>query len=148
MPRGRHWGYQYPIMLCNITQNAMGQPSGGGGGILPGPARGVPCQGDTLPGGYPAGGYPARGVPCWGVPCWGYPARGYPHRVPPTWGQDGGRQVGYHTWQGTPHPHQVRMGGYPVRTTEGVLTTQRAVCLLRSRRRTFLFSKLRNQALT
>ena len=30
------------------------------------------------------------------------------------------------------------MGGYPVRTTEGVLTTQRAVCLLRSRRRTSL----------
>ena len=30
-------------------------------------------------------------------------------------------------------------GGYPVRTTEGVLTTRRVVCLLRSRRRTFLF---------
>ena len=34
-----------------------------GGGY---PARGVPCQGGTLPGGYPAGGYPAGGVPCWG----------------------------------------------------------------------------------
>ena len=31
-----------------------------------------------------------------------------------------------------------RTGGYPVRTTKGVLTTRRAVCLLRSRRRTFL----------
>ena len=66
-PRG---GYPYPIMLCNIVQNAMGQTSGGcparssQGGY---PARssrgGVPCQG-----GYPAGGtllggefYPARG---------------------------------------------------------------------------------------
>ena len=46
-------GYPYPIMLCNISQNAMGQTPGGG--TLPGPA-GV--------GGYPAGG----GVPCQGVP--------------------------------------------------------------------------------
>ena len=38
-------GYPYPIMLCNITQNSMGQTPGG-----------IPCQ---------------RGVPCWGgeVPC-------------------------------------------------------------------------------
>ena len=56
-------GYPYPIMLCNISQNAMGQTPGGGG-TLPGPAGGVPCQihlGGTLPGGYPAGGgYPGR----------------------------------------------------------------------------------------
>ena len=51
--------------------------------------------------------------------------RGYPGR--------GGTQVWY-------PPAQVRRGGYPVRTTEGVFTTRRAVCLLRSRRRTFLFS--------
>ena len=54
-------GYPYPIMLCNITQNAMGQL---GGGTLPGPAGGdggypgggVPCQGGTLagPGGVPS----------------------------------------------------------------------------------------------
>ena len=88
-------------MLCNISQNAMGQTPRGvpsqvqpGGGNLPGPARG-----GTLPGGYPAGGYPGR--------------------VSPRPGQDG--------------------GGYPVRTTEGVLTTRRAVGLLRSRRRTFLY---------
>ena len=86
------------------------------GGTLPGPAR----RGGTLPGGT---------LP-WGVPCWGgillgggYPARGYPGRV---------------------RPGQVRMGGtlpggFPVRTTEGILTTWRAECLLRSRRRTFLF---------
>ena len=36
-------GYPYPIMLCNITQNAMGQtPGGGGGGTRPGPAGGYP----------------------------------------------------------------------------------------------------------
>ena len=48
----------------------------------------------------------------------------------------GGTQVG------TPPPGPGRgvpcWGGYPDRTTEGVLTTRRAVCLLRSRRRTFL----------
>ena len=52
-------GYPYPIMLCNISQNAMGQPGGGyparfsRGGTL---AWGVPW-----PGGYPGqGGYPGR----------------------------------------------------------------------------------------
>ena len=75
--------------------------------------------GDTLPGpaggGYPAGGgmYPAGGVPCRGR---GYSAGGYPARGVPCWGE----------------------GGYPVRTTEGVLSTRQAICLLRSRRRTFL----------
>ena len=42
-------GYPYPIMLCNITQNAMGQT----------PGRGVPSQVQW-------GGYPARLG--WGVP--------------------------------------------------------------------------------
>ena len=108
-------GYPYPIMLCNISQNAMGQTPRGEGGTLPGPAGGwYPARsswgGDTLPGS--AGGYPAGGDTLLG----GYPARGY-------------------------RPGQVRTGerGYPVRTTEGVLTTRRAVCLLGSRRRTFLF---------
>ena len=52
-------GYPYPIMLCNITQNAMGQP-GGGGGTLPGPAggRGYSGRGGTLAGG---GGVPWLG---------------------------------------------------------------------------------------
>ena len=50
-------------------------------------------------------------------------AGGYPGQVPPPGGLPR---------SGTPP------GGYPGRTTEGVLTTRRAVCLLRSRRRTFL----------
>ena len=60
-------GYPYPIMLCNISQNAMGQL--GGGGTLPGPAGGgYPGWGGTLAGGYPGqGGYPG-----WG----GYPGQG------------------------------------------------------------------------
>ena len=104
------------------------------------------------------GGYPARsswgGVPCWGgVPREGYPPSqvrvgGYPCRVPPLarsgWGVPcrggypaGGTQVGY-----PPPARSGWGGGYPVRTTEGVLASQRTVCLLRSRRRTFLFDIL------
>ena len=90
-----HGVYPYPIMLCNISQNAMGQTPRGG--TLPGPAGG-----DTL-----QGGYPARGT------------------LP------GGTQVRY-------PPVRSGWGGYPVRTTEGVLTTQQVVCLLHSCRRTFL----------
>ena len=70
---------------------------------------------------YPDGGYPTSGTPPvapgWGVPRWGVPEVGYPaHR----------------TWPG---------GGYPTsyRITDGVLDTPRSVCLLRSRRKTFLF---------
>ena len=84
-------GYPYPIMLCNITQNSMGQTPRGG--TLPGPPRGVPFQ--VQLGGYPAGGVPCQGYPAWGIPCQGYPARRYPSRVPPLarsgWG---GTQVG------------------------------------------------------
>ena len=72
-------GYPYPIMLCNISQNAMGQPGGY-------PARS--SQGGTLAGGYPGrGGTLARGVPWWGVPWQGVPWSGTPTPQP---GQDGG----------------------------------------------------------
>ena len=61
-------------MLCNISQNAMGQPGGGvpcqvqPGGTLAGPAGGVPW-----PGGAPwQGGYPGRG----GTLAGGYPGSG------------------------------------------------------------------------
>ena len=102
--------YPYPIMLCNISQNAMGQLRGG---TLQGPGGGVPCQ--VQPGGVPwLGGYPGWGVPCpegrvpWlgggtlagGVPCpGGTLAGGYPVQ--------GGTLPG-----GVPY-----LGGYPVRTT-------------------------------
>ena len=55
-------GYPYPIMLCNISQNAMGQLGGVPCQVQLG---GVPCQ--VQPGGYPgrggtlAGVYPGRG---------------------------------------------------------------------------------------
>ena len=74
-----------------------------------------------------------RGVPCWGggtqvppkVRAGGYPARG-------TWG--------WGTLPGTPRGQD---GGYPARgvprTAHGVLDTPQSVCLLHSRRRTFLF---------
>ena len=108
-------GYPYPIMLCNITQNSMGQTPGGY------PARsswGVPCPGGTLLG-VPYLGTPLARSGWGGTLPGGYPAGGYPHKVPPGRvplpqpGQDGG------------YPAK----GYPVRTTEGVLTTRRAVCL-------------------
>ena len=146
-------------MLCNITQNSMGHTPRGG--TQPGPAGGYPArsgQGGTLLGGYPGrvpsgqvrmegtqvgyhpwpgqdGGYPGR-VPLAGylprpggtLP-WGGTQVGYPHgRVPPSPGPG---------WR-VPCQEGDQDGGYPVRTTEGVLTTRRAVCLLRSRRRTFL----------
>ena len=94
---------------------------------------GVPLPGPIGRGGTPARsrwkGYSCqvqrRGVPqpglTRGYPCW----VGTPPRVPPC-----------QTWLGgTP------MGGYPTsyRITDGVLDTPRSVCLLRSRRRTFLF---------
>ena len=56
-------GYPYPIMLCNISQNAMGQTPGGD--TLPGPAGGVPCGGVPCQVGYPPPGQDG-GVPCRG----------------------------------------------------------------------------------
>ena len=101
---------------------------------------------------------PGWGVPCWGVPCLGYPlsdlAGGYPTLgtppppVRPGWGVP---HLGYHheTWpggyptSGTP-THQTWLGGgvTPLRVTDGVLDALRSVCLLRSRRRTFLFQNI------
>ena len=72
-------GYPYPIMLCNITKNAMGQGEipcqVQGGGILPGPGGGR----GTLPG--PGRGGTQLGVPCQvhaGVPYQGGTKVGYP----------------------------------------------------------------------
>ena len=109
-------------MLCNISQNAMRQ--WGGPGTYPPGGRGYLVR-------YPPGGVrvPPRGVGGSGYPPWGGPGTPPPDRVPPWGGSGYPPQGGYPVRWG---------GGYPVRTTEGVLTTRRAVCLLRSRRRTFL----------
>ena len=105
----------------------------------------------TLPGWYPKlGTRPldlARGVPHLGYPhqTWpGGPCLGVPHlRYPSTPIRPG--QWG--TLPGVPHlgyppirPGQwYPAGGTPPRVTDRVLDTPRSVCLLRSRRRTFLF---------
>ena len=55
-------GYPYPIMLCNITQNAMGQTPGG----YPYPIMFCNITQNAM-GQTPGGGYPARssgGVSC------------------------------------------------------------------------------------
>ena len=86
------------------------------------PGGGVPCQ--VQPGGWDGVLY-LGGTLLGGA----YPARG-----------EGGIKVGY-PLAGYPPAPLARSGSggvYPVRTTEGVVTTRRAVCLLRSRRRTFL----------
>ena len=107
MPWGRHLGgYPYPIMLCNISQNAMGQTPGG-----------VPCQ--VQPGGYPARGYPVGGTPQpgqdGGLPCQGGTQVGYTPLARSGWEVPcwGGTQVGYPSGQGTPQPGQD--GGVPCR---------------------------------
>ena len=90
-------------MLCNITQNSMGQTPGGG--TLPGPARG-----GTLPG--PAGGYPAGG----GVPCQVQPGegtlpggRGLPCQEVPYLG---GTLLGGGTQVGQQKEHSIHGGQY------------------------------------
>ena len=118
------------------------QEGGYPGQVPPPPPGGGPGSGIPPPRGggtqvwYPRGG----GVPRSGTPGGG---GGYPGQVPPP----GGWGVGVPR-SGTPPPPRggypgpvppPRGGGYPGRTTEGVLTTWRAVCLLRSRRRTFLY---------
>ena len=112
-------GYPYPIMLCNISQNAMGQRGGYLTGYPPGgvpdrvPPGGVPDR--VPPGGYLTG-YPRGGT--WGYlgggtwsgtpPGGWYLTRYVPDRVPPPGGVPdwGGTLVRY-------PPGQVRMGGVP-----------------------------------
>ena len=83
-------GYPYPIMLCNISQNAMRQLGGVPGQVPP-------------PGGGTRGGTRVRYPP--GVPGSGTPLGGYPGQVPP----GGGTRVRYPPGgSGTPP------GGVPV----------------------------------
>ena len=116
-----------------------------GGVPWPGPARGYPAK--SSQGGTSAGGIPAWGTPCWGrgVP-WFTPCQGWGTHQPGPEGR-GARGSSYQGW-GTPRQVQT-VGEYPppsgrctprYRTTDGVLDTPRSVCLLRSRRRTFLLN--------
>ena len=86
-------------------------------------ARGYPCQGEVpLPGGTPAEGYiPPPWVPLSDL------ARGVPHLMYPP----------CQTWPGG--VHLLGWGSTQPRLTDGVLDMPRSVCLLCSRRRTFLF---------
>ena len=116
---------------------------GGGSGTYPGRGGGIPTLASSRQGGgggcpsqVQMGGYPSQ---AWGTPIQvqigGTPARS--RQGVPWPGPDGGVS---HPWMGG--VDRSRPGGIPpppVRTTEAVLGTRRAVCLLRSRRRTFLF---------
>ena len=122
------------------------------------PGGGYLCQ--VQLGGYPDGGYPTLSTPCqtwWGYPDWGVPHLGYPPicwtwQEVPQWGVPHLRNPPHWTWPGIP-----QLGGTPpwvppippVRPGWGVpwwgstpprvvLDTPQSVCLLRSRRRTFL----------
>ena len=75
-------GYPYPIMLCNISQNAMGQRGGYLTGYPPQVPDRVPPRGGTQSGGYLTG-YPPGGVPDWVPPQGGYPVGGYLTGYPP-----------------------------------------------------------------
>ena len=134
-----------------------------GGGT---PARSSQPRGGTLTrsshlgGGYPMGGYPTLGTPHQtrpGVPQlgWGYPpwvpllsdlAGGTPPQVPPIrpgWGGYPTLGTPCQTWPGVPPLSDLAggtpTGGTPPRISDGVLDTPQSVCLLRSRRRTFLY---------
>ena len=69
------WGGTLPDGWGTLSGDTMQGEDTLLGGYL---ARGVPCWGGTLLGGYPAGGdgtlprgYPTGGYPAAGVPCWG-----------------------------------------------------------------------------
>ena len=85
--------------------------------ICPHLGGGVPRPGSDRGGGTPARSRQGRGVPQPG-PAGRYPTSGT--TLPPARSDWGG-------------------GGTPPRVTDGVLDTPRSVCLLRSRRRTFLY---------
>ena len=156
-PTRSGWGYPargYPGRVPPSQVRTGGVPCQGYPGRVT-PAGYPPRPGQD--GGYSAGGYPYR-VPPSRVPL---SQDGGTHRVTPQQGTLhslgqvrtgqvrmggtllGGTLPGEYPGRVPPSrvhpPGQIRTGGYPVRTTEGVLTTRWAVCLLRSRRRTFLY---------
>ena len=135
-----------PIILPLVSCPFLGVPQW----LVPSPFGGVPWPGQDD--GYPGQvrmGYPGQG---WGIP---WPGMGYPKPgtgyLHPEMGYSLARD-GVSPWQGMGY-HQPGWGtppiqrwgtpwpgmGYPQdRTTDGVLDTRQAVCLLRSRRRTVL----------
>ena len=148
-PQGR--GYPGQVQLGRVPR-----PGPAGGGTPPQ----VPPSHQTWPGGYPTSGTPSQtwqgGTPPWVPPV--RPGQGVSHSGTPRQTWLGGTLPG-----GTPPwvpPHQTWPRGYPAGgtppwvpptpirpgrgvtppwVTDGVLDTPRSVCLLRSRRRTFLF---------
>ena len=100
--------------------------------VMSGWERGVPHDGGTP--------WPSQG---WGTPSQVRTGGGVPHDgVPPSQGWGTPRQV--RTWEGVPHDGVPPSQGWGTpftpwdRTTDGVLATPLSVCLVRSRRRTFL----------
>ena len=165
------WGYP---TLGTPHQTWLGVPQWGVPHLRYTPIRpgwGVPQWGLTQLGvGYPTSGtphqtcmgrYPTSGTPLSDL-ARGYPDGGYPTLVPPVRRGRWGTLMGV-TWQGYPNPRgwgtppQVPpslsdlagggtlMGGTPPQV---VLDTSRSVCLLRSRRRTFLFLHFLTQSRT
>ena len=121
-------GYPYPIMLCNISQNAMGQrgvpdqvppsqgtpPRGGTRSATPPPRGGLPGQ-VPPPGGTLAGGTLVRNPPRGGTLAGGVPGQVPPGGVPWPGGTRSGTPSTRSGWGGTlaggvgvPWP-----GGYP-----------------------------------
>ena len=117
----------HPSFCLSTPGGVPGQVQMGGGGTLARSRWGDPCQ---VPPIRPGEGYPWQGVPHLGYPpsdlVGAFPLLGGtpPQQVHPPIGSG----------QGVPLP-----GGTPPRVTDGVLDMPQSVCLLHSRRRTFLY---------
>ena len=123
------------VSLCQSTPavgGTLARSSGWGTQLGGEPTQGTPLARSEWR------GTPARGclpsVPTDQVRMGGTPARGHLPRVPPRPGQD----VGYNS-QGCSLGVPPGRGTPRDRTSHGVLDTPRSVCLMRSRRRTFLY---------
>ena len=119
-------GYVLSRVCPSVCLSTGGTPLGRGGVPQPGPDRGLALDGGVLPSNLGQGGPPSLGG----------------GTIP---GQDGGTPLskagwGYPLIQGWMGYPLAGMGYPPYRTTDGVLDTPWSVCLLRSRRRTSLFT--------
>ena len=119
-------------------------PRSGWGYPILGPGRRVPAQGTpsrgTCPGYPPQGALPRVPPQQWG-PAWGTPLAGaHPPRVPPWQGALPGVPPGSGVLPRVLPPAGGAPPGVPPWPAQCVLATRQAVCLLRSRRRTFLLN--------